>query len=206
MHPLTLGALGPLPIRDWMSLHTPRHADPFVILSRAARAFFVPFNPRLCYIFSDELNFLFLEPTIFWRIEKIDSVFAGVLSSQFSALVGAPAAFDCRVIPVGRDNVLPYLRWRQAECWRNHNNAWAQKTMIEKAGLGPRNADQRLGGLKAPDLSKLCEVYGIDLDRTPVWQRRGILLYTETYHRQGYDPVTKRRVIVASIRRKAKPS
>jgi tRNA(His) 5'-end guanylyltransferase len=171
-------------------------------LAKAAHALFASFNPTLCYIFSDELNFLFLGPTVLQRIEKIDSVFAGLLSAHFSTLVRTPAAFDCRVIPVGRDNVLPYLVWRQAECWRNHNNAWAQWTIVEKEGLNPRSVNRRLAGLGAPDLAKLCEGYGVDLGRTPVWQRRGVLLYAEAYRKQGYDPIAARGVTVERRRLK----
>jgi tRNA(His) 5'-end guanylyltransferase len=165
-------------------------------LARAARPFFPLFNATLCYIFSDEVNLLFLEPTAFRRIEKLDSVFAGLLSAHFSALIGTAAVFDCRVIPVGWDNVLPYLVWRQAECWRNHNNAWAQWAMTAKAGRSRRDVSRRLGGLKSPDLSRLCEEGGIDLRSTPLWQRRGVLLHVERYRKPGYDPITRTRLTV----------
>lgn len=163
-------------------------------LATCAKTFFVPFNPTLCYIFSDELNFLFLKPNIFRRVEKIDSVFAGLMSARFRALTNAAGAFDCRVIPIGEKNVLRYLVWRQSECLRNHNNAWAQWVMTEKAALGPRDANKKLEGLKARQLSDVCMTYGVDLRETPVWQRRGVLLYTERYLKQGYNPLTRKRV------------
>jgi tRNA(His) 5'-end guanylyltransferase len=118
-------------------------------------------------------------------------------------LLGAPAAFDCRIIPVGRDNVVPYLVWRQAECWRNHNNAWAQWTLIDKAGLSGRSANRALAGLKSHDLFRLCEKWGVDLASTPLWQRRGLLLYPESYRKQGYNPITGARVLVERHRVKA---
>lgn len=96
------------------------------LLAKVAKTFFIPFNPLLCYIFSDGANFLFLQPSAFRRIEKIDSVFAGLSSSYFTKLAKIPDALDCRVIPIGKRNIAKYLVWRQAECWRNHNNAWAQ--------------------------------------------------------------------------------
>lgn len=165
-------------------------------LANSANAFFVSFDPTLCYIFSDELNFLFLKPTSFRRIEKIDSVFSGVLSSNTTEIMGTRVAFDCRVIPAGKMNVIPYLIWRQAECWRNHNNAWAQWTMVERAGLNPRTANKRLEGLKVRELHKLCKTYGVDLNRTPAWQRRGVLLFKESYSKRGYDPTAKKLVVV----------
>ena len=165
-------------------------------LAMCAKSLFVPFNPALCYIFSDELNFLFLKPNVFRRVEKIDSVFAGLLSARFTALTNSVGAFDCRVIPLGEKNVLSYLVWRQSECWRNQNNAWAQWVMTRKAGLGAKGASKKLEGLKAPQLFEVCKAYGVDLGRTPVWQQRGVLLYTKRYQKRGYNPLTKKRVIV----------
>ncbi|MCL4519411.1 MAG: tRNA 5'-guanylyltransferase [Thaumarchaeota archaeon] len=169
-------------------------------LVRAAKELFLPFNPVLCYIFSDEASFLFVEPTVFRRIEKIDSVLASSFASRFSILMKSPAAFDCRVIPVGRRNVRRYLIWRQAECLRNHYNAWAQWALINRAGLSPRSANERLTGLKVPELSKLCKQYGINLERTPAWQRMGVVLYFEDYPKRGYNPITKN-FVVANRRR-----
>jgi tRNA(His) guanylyltransferase len=165
-----------------------------VALALCARTFFVPFNPALCYIFSDELNFLFLKPNVFRRVEKIDSVFAGLLSARFHVLTNTPCAFDCRVIPVGEKNVLRYLVWRQSECARNHNNAWAQWVMTKKEGLRPRDANEKLEGLKARQLFGVCRKHGVDLGGTPAWQRRGVLLYNERYGKRGYNPLTKKRV------------
>ncbi len=165
-------------------------------LAMCAKTFFAQFNPALCYIFSDELNFLFLKPNVFRRVEKIDSVLAGLLSARFRMLTSAAGAFDCRVIPVGEKNVLRYLIWRQSESIRNHYNAWAQWVMTEKAALRPRDASERLEGMKASQLSQVCRAHGVDLARTPLWQQRGVLVYTARYRKRGYNPLTKKAVIV----------
>ena len=165
-------------------------------LAKCAESLFIPFNPILCYIFSDEASFLFTAPTSFRRIEKIDSVFAGLFSSRFGMLMNTVAAFDCRVIPVGKRNVIRYLEWRQAECSRNHNNAWAHWTMLKKAGLGSGAANERLRGLKACDLFDLCKSYGVDLGSSPVWQRHGVFLYMQKYKKYGRNPLTGKRVLV----------
>ncbi|MEM7813503.1 MAG: tRNA(His) guanylyltransferase Thg1 family protein [Candidatus Aenigmatarchaeota archaeon] len=170
-------------------------------LAKSAAAFFVPFNPALCYIFSDEANFLFLKRTSFRRIEKIDSVFAGLFSALFSKLMRMPAAFDCRVIPLERfANIRRYLAWRQAECFRNHNNAWAQWVAIRKDRLSPCAANARLEGMDVRALTRYCRTRGIDLQKTPAWQRRGVLLRQETYRKRGYDPIRKVRVVVTRRR------
>jgi tRNA(His) 5'-end guanylyltransferase len=174
-------------------------------LARTAAKFFIPFNPALSYIFSDEINFLFLKNPIFRRIEKIDSVFAGFASSNFLIEINKKykqvkaVSFDCRCIPLEKRDILKYLVWRQAEAFRNHNNAWAQYVLMKKS-LSARSASRKLAGLKVKDLMKLCKENKIDLDKTPAWQRRGVLLYKEKYKKKGYDPVKKKSVIVTRFR------
>ena len=165
-------------------------------MAKVAESFFLPFNPALAYIFSDEINLLFIQATSFRRIEKIDSVFAGLASAVFSRLVSQPAAFDCRVIPVGKANVRKYIVWRQAECFRNHNNAWAQWVAIKKDRLSPRATDKTLSGMNVRALMRYCKARGVSLSSTPAWQRRGVLLYQESYRKRGYDPIRKKKVVV----------
>lgn len=164
-------------------------------LVKSAASLFASFNPVFCYVFSDEVNFLFLEPVAFKRVEKIDSVFASLLGARFSLAMKVPAAFDCRVIPVGKRNVIRYLVWRQAECWRNHVNAWSQWVMVERAGLSPREASKELEGLKANRLLKLYRRHGTDILEKPGWQQRGVILYSEKYRKRGYNPLTMKHVL-----------
>ncbi|MCL4519510.1 MAG: tRNA 5'-guanylyltransferase [Thaumarchaeota archaeon] len=165
-------------------------------LAASAKSLFFEFNPILCYVFSDEVNFLFSRPTVFRRIEKIDSVLASSFSSCFSRKTNTLAAFDSRVIPLGRRNVRSYLIWRQAECIRNYFNAWAQHTLVKIVGLSPREASQELSGLKVPSLIQLCKNHGVDVRKMPRWQQRGVLLHFEDYTKKGYNPMTKKHVVV----------
>ncbi|MEM4282588.1 MAG: tRNA(His) guanylyltransferase Thg1 family protein [Candidatus Woesearchaeota archaeon] len=177
-------------------------------LIETTKELFQKFNPTLAYIFSDEINLLFLKPVNFRRIEKIDSIFAAVASSKLTNELARlfkkkkVVAFDCRCIPLVSRNkkskrglILKYLRWRQAECFRNHNNAWAQKVLF-RAGLSPRSVSRKLSGMKTAELEKLCKKHGIDLSKTPAWQRWGILLYKQPFLKVGYNPIKKRRVRV----------
>ncbi len=172
----------------------------------AAKNFFIPFNPILCYIFSDEINLLFLKQTSFKRIEKIDSVFAGIFSAIFSNLLTKKykkiinAAFDCRVIPVTKNQIQKYLIWRQAECFRNHNNSYAYWILRKKSSA--RAAAKNLLGMKTNELFELCRKNGIDLKKTPSWQRDGILIIWEKYKKNGYDPIRKKKVLVERRRPK----
>jgi len=174
-------------------------------LAKTAAKFFIPFNSVLAYIFSDEINFLFLKNPTFRRIEKIDSVFAGFASSNFLTEINKKykqiksVSFDCRCIPIEKKDILKYLIWRQAEAFRNHNNAWAQYVLMKK-GLSARSASKKLAGLKVKDLILLCEKNKLNLDKTPAWQRRGVLLYKEGYKKKVYDPIKKKSVIVTRNR------
>ena len=98
----------------------------------SGKALFIKgFNPTLVYVASDELNVLFLNtPPFHGRVEKTDSVLAGIVSSAFSLslqeLFGRElvVAFDSRVVIAhNEDKIIDYLSWRQMSSWRNHNKS-----------------------------------------------------------------------------------
>lgn len=161
----------------------------------AALELFEQFHPALAYVFSDEINLLFLRRPDFERVEKIDSVFAGIASAEFSLRLGRRAAFDCRAIPVGKGDIERYLVWRQAEAWRNHNNACAYWALRRK-GMSGRAASERLKGLKTDELRRLARENGLDPAKRPLWEANGILIVWERYKKTGYDPIRKRKVVV----------
>ncbi|MHA1722803.1 MAG: tRNA(His) guanylyltransferase Thg1 family protein [Candidatus Baldrarchaeia archaeon] len=163
-------------------------------------------NPILAYVFSDEINVLFLESPFNGRIEKIDSIVASLLSSAFSLElylrrnIEKTISFDARVIPIPNKRILEYLAWRQLECWRNHINSYAFYTLVEK-GFSREDAAKMLKGLKSAELHDLVfKEKGINLAKTPTWQRRGILLYFEEYLKEGINKLTGERVL--TVRRK----
>lgn len=166
-------------------------------LVKTAQIFFRTFPCTLAYIFSDEINFLFLQVPGFTRVEKIDSVFAGLASTHFSAHMKTQAAFDCRCIPMPKKaDILRYLIWRQAECFRNHNNSWTHQKLME-SGLSAARAQKKLTGLNTAQMQKLLlEQFNFDLWKTPAWQRNGILLYKQRYLKTGYNPIKKKKVKV----------
>lgn len=174
--------------------------DKFVpkCLSEAAKEIMKKFNGNLAYIFSDEINILFLKLYGFRRIEKINSIFSGIASSICSRIIGKNVVFDCRCIPIeNKEKILKYLIWRQAECFRNYSNAWAQFLLG-----GGKKAAEKLKGLKIKEVYLICKKLGIDLLKKPKWQRHGILLYWEKYKKRGWNPVKKENVI--AIRRRIK--
>jgi len=145
-------------------------------------------NPTLVYVASDELNVLFTSAVPFrGRVEKIDSVLAGIVSSVFSAEIAASfgkqavCAFDSRVILIpNHEKIIEYLHWRQTDLWRNHNNAYAYWALRRK-GMKPSEIAKKLRGLRTKELHELLFRHDINLSKTPSWQRRGILIYKQPY-------------------------
>jgi len=171
-------------------------------LVETAKVFFETFNPNLAFLFSDEINLLFSRFTTFnRRLEKIDSVFAGLASSTLYGLLSRryrnmlEVSFDCRVIPVKKDEALEYLFLRQMESYRNCYNAYAQHCLVRKEGLKPRRTADELRNVKLEDLKKLIEEHGITLSQIPKWHERGILMHWEHFSKEGFDPIRNRQVI-----------
>ena len=158
------------------------------------------FNPALIYVASDELNVLFLYNAPFKRrVEKINSVLAGIASSAFSSNIlknfgkNLITTFDSRIIVSSREKITEYLGWRQKDAWRNHNNAYAY-WLFRKMGHARSKTAKMLKGLKSEDLHEVLFSHGVNLTNTPAWQRRGILVHREPYKKQiGNHTVTRRR-------------
>ncbi|MGB7002754.1 MAG: tRNA(His) guanylyltransferase Thg1 family protein [Halobacteriota archaeon] len=164
------------------------------------------FNPKLAYIFSDEINLYFDDVPFKGRIEKLDSVLASFLASALTIILDFKdaIAFDARVIPIcGEAEVLEYLTQRQAEAWRNHINSYGYYG-LQDTGLSEKEAEKRLKGMKAAEVHEMLFRLGINLNETPKWQRRGILIARQKHEKEGYDPklaekVTATRYKVVSL-------
>lgn len=153
-------------------------------------------SPNFAYTFSDEISLYISESVFDCRIEKLNSVAAGFASSAYTlhAKNHEPIAFDCRVIPISKEQLPEYLSWRQAEAWRNHMNGYCQKLMIDE-GMSSAAAQKKLDGMNAADLHELAFSKGINLGTTPAWQRRGICVYRKTVKREGFNPKTDEHVL-----------
>ncbi|MEM3153436.1 MAG: tRNA(His) guanylyltransferase Thg1 family protein [Candidatus Bathyarchaeia archaeon] len=149
------------------------------------------FSPTLVYVVSDELNILFDGKAPFnGRIEKIDSIIPSLVSAAFSIQLQeffnkkVVAAFDSRIIVVPNDEkMVGYLTWRQTNAWRNHNNAYAY-WLFRKMGYKPSEIAKKLKGMKTEELHELLFKHGINLAKTPQWQRRGILIHKKPYQKR----------------------
>lgn len=148
------------------------------------------FNPALIYVASDELNILFARTTPFrGRIEKIDSVLAGLVSSAFSLGLqkifdkSHVTAFDSRIVTASNtEKIIEYLAWRQTNNWRNHNNAYAY-WILRKMDYRPAEIAKKLKGLRTEELHEIIFKQGVNLAKTPQWQRRGILVHKQAFRK-----------------------
>jgi tRNA(His) guanylyltransferase len=133
-------------------------------------------SPTLAFTFSDEVSLLFSDIPFSGRVEKLDSVISGFLSGALSLELGRVVSFDCRVIPICPGELGIYLEERQDETWRNHVFSYGFYSLIcDGKSVGEAMNDLR--GLKESEIHEMLFKRGINLARTPAWERRGVLIY-----------------------------
>ncbi len=106
-----------------------------------------------------------------------------------------PLAFDSRVVPLHYEDVPDYLQWRQAEAWRNHMQSYGFYTLV-KEGVTEQEASKKMRGMKFEDIHEMMWQRGVNLNETPGWQRKGVLICKKAVEKEGYDPIKKKKVPV----------
>jgi len=147
-------------------------------------------SPISAYTFSDEISFLFMELPFEGRVEKIDSIAASFLGSTLTInlQLKEPVAFDSRIIALQKEEIPLYFHWRQLEAWRNFVSGWAYYT-LRKEGMNKSEASKYLKGKKEWQIHELLFERGINLATLPAWQRRGIIISSQSYEISGFNPV-----------------
>ncbi len=154
---------------------------------------------RVVYAFteSDEISLLFDkdEDTFGRKVRKYNSTLAGEASAAISLALGRVATFDCRMVPLPTiERVQDYFRWRQEDANRNALNSHCY-WMLRKEGRSVHEATKELEGKGVSYKNELLFARGINYDKLPSWQKRGIGMWNEQYEKEGYNPMTvKRRV------------
>ena len=145
---------------------------------RAAERLFLDSGiaPNLAFTFSDEISMVFQQAPFAGRVEKVNSVIAGFLSASLSLDLGRMVCMDCRIIALCENEIVDYLVERQDETWRNHVFSYGFY-MLMKEGLTAFAAMERLRGMKESEIHELVFQKGTNLAKTPVWEKRGILVY-----------------------------
>jgi len=157
------------------------------------------FNPALIYVASDELNILFTGAAPFrGRIEKTNSTLASLISSACLLNLrkffdkGEVVAFDSRiVIASNMEKIIEYLSWRQMDTWRNHSNAHAY-WIFRKKDYKPAEIARKLKGLKTKEFHEMMFKQGVNLAKTPQWQRRGTLIYKQPFLKRTKNSLVER--------------
>ncbi len=152
-------------------------------------------SPVFAYSFSDEISLYLQKLPFLGRVEKIDSVAASFAASVLTLALelSEPVSFDARVIPATPAYAMEYLVNRQDEAWRNHINAYCQQALIAE-GMKPRQAAAKLKGMPSKALHDLMHARGVNLAKTPAWQRRGMMVYRKETVKEGYNPVRDEKV------------
>ena len=159
---------------------------------------------RVVYGFteSDEISLLFHkdEDTFGRKVRKYNSILAGQASAVFSLQLGQAIAMDCRMVPLPSvEKVQDYFLWRQEDAHRNALNSHCY-WMLRKEGLDAQAATSQLEGKSIAYKNELLFSRGINFDKLPSWQKRGIGVYWADVEKAGYNPVTKQEV--TAVRRR----
>ena len=157
---------------------------------------------RVVYAFteSDEISLLFDkdEDTFGRKVRKYNSTLAGEASAAISLTLGRVATFDCRMVPLPTiERVQDYFRWRQEDANRNALNSHCY-WMLRKEGQSVHKATKELEGKGVSYKNELLFARGINYDKLPSWQKRGLGMWNELYEKEGYNPMTKE--TVAAVR------
>lgn len=154
---------------------------------------------RIVYGFteSDEISLLFHidEDTFGRKVRKYNSILAGVASATFSLQLGQVAAMDCRLIPLpSLERVKDYFLWRQEDAHRNALNAHCY-WMLRKEGMDVHRATEMLEGKSVAFKNELLFSRGINFDKLPSWQKRGMGIYWADATKVGFNPVKNTEVL-----------
>ena len=153
------------------------------------------------YTESDEISLLFHreESTFGRKVRKYNSILAGQGRAALALQLGRVVALDCRMIPLPNEELVQdYFLWRQEDACRNALNSHCY-WLLRSEGVGASEATARLEGKSIAYKNELLFSRGINFDKLPLWQKRGVGLYWAEKEVQGFDP--KRGVPVTAIRR-----
>lgn len=160
------------------------------------------FNVLYGYTQSDEISLLFnsQSSTFDRKLRKYNSILAGEASAKFSLLLGDIGCFDCRISQLPTKNlVCDYFRWRNEDAHRNSLNAHCYWT-LRKQGKGMKEATSFMEGKSVAEKNELLFQSGINFNDLPLWQKRGVGLYWETYEKNAVNKLTGEEVMATRNR------
>ncbi|XP_053572200.1 probable tRNA(His) guanylyltransferase isoform X1 [Bombina bombina] len=159
-------------------------------------------NICLAYGQSDEYSFVFHKNSNWYK--RRASKFMTHVVSQFASSyvfywkeffpdqpILYPPGFDGRVVLYpSNQNLKDYLSWRQADCHINNLYNTVFWSLVQKGGLSPSQAQERLKGTVAADKNEiLFTEFNINYNKEPLVYRKGSILVW-----QKVDDVSKKRI------------
>lgn len=144
------------------------------------------------YTQSDEISLLFhpAVETFQRKLRKYDSILAGEASAKFSLLLGSHAAFDSRISQLPKvSDVVDYFRWRNEDAHRNALNGHCY-WLLRKQGQSVSAATAFMAGMSVAEKNELLFQNGVNFNDIPLWQKRGVGVYWETYTKAAHNPMT----------------
>ena len=142
---------------------------------------------------SDEISLLFhRNADAFGRkIRKYNSILASEAGAAFTLKLGSIGTFDCRISLLPTEKlVIDYFRWRQEDASRNALNSHCY-WLLRKQGKSVRQATDFLNGHSTSGKNELLFSNGVNFNKIPAWQKRGVGVYWDVVSKEGYNPVSK---------------
>jgi len=182
------------------------------MMVKAATVLMKEFGAIYAFTESDEMS-LVLPPSFDLHdreVEKLTSISAGIVSSAFTfELCKAElaqgvdyVAFDSRVwCSENTQRVVDYFRWREADALRCGLNAWAYWT-LRKSGKSEGQATSALNGKGSDFKNELLFERGMNFNDVPLWQKRGVGIYWETFQKPATNRLTGQPVLAERRRLK----
>jgi len=165
----------------------PNDLNALNLMNKCARAVLDDFNEiTIAYGQSDEYSFVFRKDSqIYSRrgsklITNISSLFASRYVFHWSEFfpdkkLKYPPCFDGRaVLYPSEKNIRDYLSWRQADCHINNLYNTVFWTLIQKGGMTPKGAQERLKGTVSGDKNEiLFSEFGVNYNNEPNQLKKG---------------------------------
>lgn len=160
------------------------------------------FKIILAYSQSDEISFLLSRSAYGLKERKMLSLIPSAISAEMSIDFGCPVVFDCRLIPLdNEDDVVRYFVWRFLDSRRNSLNNYVYWTAINN-GSNTHKAAKLLENCDYDDKISYLSTKNVNFHEVPLWTTNGFVVTSETYLKDGYNPLTDETVSVQRRRLK----
>lgn len=175
------------------------------MMCATAEALLTEFNGLYAEMHKDEISILLPKSYTQFsrRTYQLHTLAASTASSVFSLQYGEKVQFDAEVYGFYfEDSLYDYFRWRQADAERFaiFTHAVTNYKRIKKISI--EKAEKALKGRSTNNLWQwLVNTANVNLNSsTPLWHRRGSVLFWRLYFKSGIDPITGRENVVTRRR------